>query len=1283
MAQRPFLDPRPPEGGTNSSGFMSSQSFVDCVNRTNVQFPGAQPAVEQSFDAAALQHQQLQHQPWSMQQDHAQHLQQQQQPHVQQSPMQQYQAQQVQQLRPQQQQQLQQQLQQQQQLHGQQQQQRQYQQPTEQYQQATNQLAELSQVASALPASCTGTASNGFNVAGQHYTLSGIGAAFGQDNVGTAMEDGMDSSDKGYSSGPMATLATIAGDVELEPMSMQSSGPQGQLPNNTTPTGILPLGGSASCNNGGGVNGAPFQPYAQTNGNGSMAFNTTTNTSDLCTTHNQGPQTVHAVKAAAFSCSSSSDNINNTSSGSGASDADTALPNVNQIDRRLLVSQTGLYQGGGSSLNVGTVPVANHLIKPAHAVMPGSNTSISVHPVPNSQGNFRPPNELDTAFINSQPPGRNNASMVHAAVSKSHTGMVPTNETAASLPINNQSSMASQQQQQQHQQEQLQHQQQQQYQYQQLRQQQKWNSHGAGLHECPILSDNDIEDLLGCMTPDSGEARHMASSGQCGPHITTPSLPAGNDDGIHPFPAMEFNPTEVPRSAPMAAASVAAAASAVSPPHGHSVEEVQADDMAASKATPSTQSDNKVTEMMARLLQVLKKNEELEKALKLKEEEAEHHRVAALETTRLAEENARLAEHNRHLAEQKHVAEQARHDLQQAVNRNKAKPGLLDATRSKSRPRRARSSSRPSVEPTEREESKKKLNELLLHGMGHPNQRPLLSAPVPTTTQAEAMSAEATQTSAGVRSFIGRIIKPEEIEHVTLTPGKERFNRQFHVKAHFNRFIPDCASQCHTLYFQLTSTRRTVRSQAAEFSRHTHILTALVPSIPKDGIGCNEEVFEVTLVCQMGRKSCPAIGQITLTALEQRAGPGSKSSVPTRDPNTATSGSGTRGSSAPAGASNASSCYRALPGGMQAGISHCNMAIATGADINVSNHGGADSNDGSSSSDCDPTCHQCVATVPFMMSVQGGITSSSSSTETDLDDNVCRVTVGDAVSQTCGVQASAKELTQHCIPDNYKVLGTVEQITHLFQALINEEDCTVASSKKDDAKEESTLQNASQLEDSTQSASSSASQSILDSCSQSLCTTSNLEYCYLPVSRTKSSLDDITSSQDHSEQPDNENRRRAGEGSTAASYNPFQPSDQGPGYPIIVFSSIDPVPVVIPVHGGMTSSSSSAETDSDDNVCRVPDGDAARKPCGVQASGKGIVLLGGTGRGKSTIINMLISCACSRVSAISCPGSLKTVLFALQRCRTIAGAPCYRVHITHQKSEFSITTLCVSCYAIM
>ena len=43
---------------------------------------------------------------------------------------------------------------------------------------------------------------------------------------------------------------------------------------------------------------------------------------------------------------------------------------------------------------------------------------------------------------------------------------------------------------------------------------------------------------------------------------------------------------------------------------------------------------------------------------------------------------------------------------------------------------------------------------------------------------------------------------------------------------------------------------------------------------------------------------------------------------------------------------------------------------------------------------------------------------------------------------------------------------------------------------------------------------------------------------------------------------------------------------------------------MIPVHGGMTSSSSSAETDSDDNVCRVPDGDAARKPCGVQASGK-------------------------------------------------------------------------------
>ena len=52
-----------------------------------------------------------------------------------------------------------------------------------------------------------------------------------------------------------------------------------------------------------------------------------------------------------------------------------------------------------------------------------------------------------------------------------------------------------------------------------------------------------------------------------------------------------------------------------------------------------------------------------------------------------------------------------------------------------------------------------------------------------------------------------------------------------------------------------------------------------------------------------------------------------------------------------------------------------------------------------------------------------------------------------------------------------------------------------------------------------------------------------------------------------------------------------------------------------------------------------------------------------------------------RVSAISCSGSLKDVLFALHRCRTIAGAPCYLVHITHQKSEFSITSLCVSCYA--
>ncbi|XP_065189936.1 uncharacterized protein LOC135820822 [Sycon ciliatum] len=57
--------------------------------------------------------------------------------------------------------------------------------------------------------------------------------------------------------------------------------------------------------------------------------------------------------------------------------------------------------------------------------------------------------------------------------------------------------------------------------------------------------------------------------------------------------------------------------------------------------------------------------------------------------------------------------------------------------------------------------------------------------------------------------------------------------------------------------------------------------------------------------------------------------------------------------------------------------------------------------------------------------------------------------------------------------------------------------------------------------------------------------------------------------------------------------------------------------------------------------------------------------------------------ASSRVSAILCPGSLKAVLFALHRCKTIAGGPCYRVHITHQKSEFSITTLCVLCYAIM
>eukprot|EP00117_Sycon_ciliatum_P040541 scpid108105/ scgid29775/ len=142
------------------------------------------------------------------------------------------------------------------------------------------------------------------------------------------------------------------------------------------------------------------------------------------------------------------------------------------------------------------------------------------------------------------------------------------------------------------------------------------------------------------------------------------------------------------------------------------------------------------------------------------------------------------------------------------------------------------------------------------------------------------------------------------------------------------------------------------------------------------------------------------------------------------------------------------------------------------------------------------------------------------------------------------------ELTQHCIPDNYKVLGTVEQITHLFQTLINEEDCTVAVSKKDDAKEESTLPNASRLEDSTQSTSSTASQSILDSCSQSLCTTSNLEYCYLPVSRTKSSLDDITFNHDK------EDRRHAGEGITAASSNPFEPSDPGAVHPFIVLTSI-------------------------------------------------------------------------------------------------------------------------------
>ena len=134
---------------------------------------------------------------------------------------------------------------------------------------------------------------------------------------------------------------------------------------------------------------------------------------------------------------------------------------------------------------------------------------------------------------------------------------------------------------------------------------------------------------------------------------------------------------------------------------------LEADDVAASKATLSTQSDNNVTEMTARLLQSLKKIEELEKALKLKEEEAEHHRVAALETTRLAEKKAHLAEENARLAEHhRDLAEQAKHDLQQAVNRSKAKPGVLAATRSKSRPRhslsatkRSRTSPSPSVEP--------------------------------------------------------------------------------------------------------------------------------------------------------------------------------------------------------------------------------------------------------------------------------------------------------------------------------------------------------------------------------------------------------------------------------------------------------------------------------------------------------------------------------------------------------------------------------------------------------
>ena len=54
---------------------------------------------------------------------------------------------------------------------------------------------------------------------------------------------------------------------------------------------------------------------------------------------------------------------------------------------------------------------------------------------------------------------------------------------------------------------------------------------------------------------------------------------------------------------------------------------------------------------------------------------------------------------------------------------------------------------------------------------GHQIRRPLLSVPASTTTQAEVTSAEASQTSTGVSSFIGRIIKPEEIgKLVILSP---------------------------------------------------------------------------------------------------------------------------------------------------------------------------------------------------------------------------------------------------------------------------------------------------------------------------------------------------------------------------------------------------------------------------------------------------------------------------------------------------------------------------------